>query len=246
METDKEIVVENPYGFIYITTNMKNGMKYLGQRKLNQGWQSYLGSGMKLKKDIKTFGKLNFSRNIICFCDTPEELNQTEYDLSIFLNVVESPDWYNLVYGGGVSYGWHPSEETLKKKSLAFSGEKHPNYGKHHSEETKKKIGDAQRGEKAHWYGATGSKNPNYNNHKLAGKNNPMYGKTNENNPRARKVVQLTKDGVFIKEWPCIKVASIELKICSTNIVMCCRKTYKSAGGFVWIYADEYYINNTK
>lgn len=246
MQINEGKIIDNPYGFIYITTNMVNGMKYLGQKKFSKGWKSYLGSGVKLKRDLKTFGKSNFIRNIICFCNTPEELNQVEFDLSVFLNVVESLDWYNLVYGGGTSYGWHPSEETLKKKSISFSGVKHPNYGKHLSEETKKKIGDAQRGEKARWYGATGNKNPNYGNHKLAGKNNPMYGKRNEQNPRARKVVQLTKDGTFIKEWQCIKIAGVELNICATNIVMCCRKIYKSAGGFIWIYADEYYNSQNK
>ena len=60
METNKETTVENPYGFIYITTNMKNGMKYLGQRKFNQGWQSYLGSGMRLKKRHKNIWKIKF------------------------------------------------------------------------------------------------------------------------------------------------------------------------------------------
>lgn len=246
MKTNEEKNIEIPYGFIYITTNMINGMRYLGQKKFSKGWEFYLGSGVEFKKDLKTFRKSNFIRNIIHICNTPEELNQAEYDLSVFLNVVEDSNWYNLVYGGGTTYGWHPSKETLRKKSIAFSGDKNPNYGKPRSDETKKKIGDAQRGEKAHWYGATGDKNPNYGNHKLAGENNPMYGKTNEKNPRARKVVQLTKDGQFIKEWQCIKVAGTELCICATNIVMCCRKIYKSAGGFVWMYADEYYNLHNK
>lgn len=35
MET-KEKVIEEPYGFIYITTNMVNGMKYLGQKKFGK------------------------------------------------------------------------------------------------------------------------------------------------------------------------------------------------------------------
>lgn len=101
METTEK-VIENPYGFIYITTNMVNGKRYLGQKRFDCGknWVTYLGSGKTLEKAIKKYGKENFSKNIVCFCYSEEELNQAEYDLSIFLNVVENLDWYNLKEGG--------------------------------------------------------------------------------------------------------------------------------------------------
>lgn len=41
-----------------------------------------------------------------------------------------------------IKKGKHPSEETLKKLSVATKGENNPNFGKHHSEETKRKIGE--------------------------------------------------------------------------------------------------------
>ena len=85
METNEKVINE-PYGFIYITTNMVNGKRYLGQKRFELGkdWYSYLGSGKYLKRAIKKYRRENFSRNIVCFCYSEDELNKSEYDLSVF------------------------------------------------------------------------------------------------------------------------------------------------------------------
>ena len=124
-----------PYGFVYITTNMVNGKKYIGQRGFSDGWQTYLGSGIVFKQALKKYGKENFVRKIVCICNSEEELNDVEYQLSVLLDVVESDDYYNLVYGGGTSRGWHPSQETkdkigAKMKERLANPENHPMYGK--------------------------------------------------------------------------------------------------------------------
>ena len=122
METNEKVINE-PYGFIYITTNMVNGKRYLGQKRIEFGidWHSYLGSGKALKTAIKLYGKENFSRNIVYFCYSEDELNQVEYDLSVFLDVVKSPDWYNMVLGGKGKSGYKMSEEQIeanRKKAI--------------------------------------------------------------------------------------------------------------------------------
>ena len=61
----EERIINEPYGFIYITTNMVNGRKYLGQKGFDKDWKSYLGSGTAFKKAIEKYGKDNFSRNIM-------------------------------------------------------------------------------------------------------------------------------------------------------------------------------------
>lgn len=130
-----EEVIENPYGFIYITTNMCDGKRYLGQKKFDNEWQNYLGSGTVFKRAVKKYGKENFVRNIIDIAYSDNELNQKEYDYSVFLNVVDSNDWYNLVYGGGTTTGYHASNETKRKignkaKERFANPENHPMYGK--------------------------------------------------------------------------------------------------------------------
>lgn len=141
-QVDESVIyreVRDPYGFIYITTNLKNGMRYLGQKIFSPGWQNYLGSGVAIKKVIKEAKKNNelhtLHRDIVTVCYSDKELNQIEYDLSVFFDVVDSPDWYNLVLGGGTSRGWHPSEETKRKigdkaKERLANPENHPWYGK--------------------------------------------------------------------------------------------------------------------
>lgn len=130
--------IKDPYGFIYITTNLLNGMRYLGQKSFSQdNWKTYLGSGVAFTNALKKYGKENFKKNIILICDSAEELNQAEYELSVFFDVVESEDWYNLVLGGGTSRGWHPSEETKRKigektKERLSDKTNHPLYGKKH------------------------------------------------------------------------------------------------------------------
>ena len=127
--------IKDPYGFIYITTNLINGMRYLGQKKFSDRWQDYLGSGSLFKKALNKYGKENFKRNIVLICYSTEELNQVEYDLSVLLDVVKSKDWYNLVLGGGTSRGWKPTEETRRKigdatRERLSDPTNHPRYGK--------------------------------------------------------------------------------------------------------------------
>lgn len=161
-----EIIIDKPYGFIYITTNIINGKRYLGQKKFDDRWQSYLGSGEILKKAIKKYGKENFARNIIDIAYSDDELSQKEYDYSVFFNVVESDDWYNLVYGGSTINGYKFSEEQRKHMSEIRRGERHPLYGKFHTDETKEKIRTALKGkyvgENHHNYGKQLSEETKY------------------------------------------------------------------------------------
>ena len=134
-----EEVIKDPYGFIYITTNMCDGKRYLGQKRFDDEWQNYLGSGTVFKRAIKKYGKENFVRNIIDIAYSEDELNQKEYDYSVFLDVVESNDWYNLVYGGGATSGYKFSDEQKKKMSESRKG-------RVLSEEARRHMSEAQKG----------------------------------------------------------------------------------------------------
>ena len=53
----------------------------------------------------------------------------------------------------------------------------------------------------------------------------------------SKKVLQFTKSGEFIKEWPSINEAAQQLGIAHSNICRCCNRKLKSAGGYIWEYA---------
>ena len=52
------------------------------------------------------------------------------------------------------------------------------------------------------------------------------------------KVLQYSKDGIFIREWNSATQGDKELNIFQPNICKCCKGKLKSAGGFIWKYKD--------
>lgn len=57
--------------------------------------------------------------------------------------------------------------------------------------------------------------------------------------PKHTKIYQYDLNGNFIKTWNYIKEASETLNICQSNISLCCIGSYKSAGGYIWRYANK-------
>lgn len=94
--------IKEPYGFVYITTNIINGIRYIGQKIFDNwyGWKNYLGSGIEIKKAIKKYGKENFTRDIVAIAYSREELDDLEIKWIKNYNAVESKDFYNIAQGG--------------------------------------------------------------------------------------------------------------------------------------------------
>lgn len=88
------------YGYIYLTTNLVNGRKYIGQHKSNTFDSKYLGSGKILKQAILKEGVQNFTLDILEVCESKEQLDQAEAYYIQKYNAVESSDFYNLKEGG--------------------------------------------------------------------------------------------------------------------------------------------------
>lgn len=145
---------------IYLTTNLINNKKYIGQHYgyLND---NYIGSGNTLKKAIEKYGKENFKKEILEICDSYEEMNEAEKKWIKEYNAVQSEEFYNIATGGfnsnpcaGLSV--KAEQERRRKLSNAVKGEKnyfygkhycgkdHPMYGKHHTEEAKQKMHNAK------------------------------------------------------------------------------------------------------
>lgn len=216
------IEIQEPYGFIYITTNMVNGKRYIGQKMFygKKKWQNYLGSGKLLKKAIKKYEKENFTRDIVDIAYSQDELDKLEIEWIKNYNAIEDENYYNIALGGngGNTFSGKSEEELLK---------------------IKKKISNSLRG----------NLNPNFGNHKLKGvllgNLNPMYGKNHSMEAKERmskarkgkkhtwgstnkKVICLTTGLIF----GCIKQAGDFYTVKAQNISSNCIKPYinKSAG----------------
>lgn len=57
----------------------------------------------------------------------------------------------------------------------------------------------------------------------------------------SKPVLQYTLDMVFVAEYPSTQEASRQTGICQSSICSCCRGLYgfKTAGGYIWKYADN-------
>lgn len=102
------------YYFVYETTNLINGKKYRGIHKTNKIEDGYLGSGLRMKMALLKYGKENFSRTILEFCSSYDELIELE---KIYVDEVWILDRsnYNLKTGGQSS--GILSDESKKKIS---------------------------------------------------------------------------------------------------------------------------------
>lgn len=88
------------YGYIYLTENLINGKKYIGQHRHETFDEKYYGSGVLLGKAIDKYGKENFKVTLICECFSEEELNAQERLFIEQHDAVKSTEYYNIADGG--------------------------------------------------------------------------------------------------------------------------------------------------
>lgn len=84
------------------------------------------------------------------------------------------------------------------------------------------------------------SKNPLSLKHMSENNAKTMLGKLGADCPNSVTIIQLTKDGQFIRRWSAAREVERELGINHGDICSCCRGKLKSAGGFRWVYASNY------
>ena len=87
------------FNYFYKITNNLNGNFYYGIHSTNNIDDGYMGSGLKLKRAFKKYGIENFSKEIIKFFDTREELSDYEADVVTEVLVNDS-NCYNTSLGG--------------------------------------------------------------------------------------------------------------------------------------------------
>ena len=214
---------------IYLTTNIINGKKYIGKDTNNRS--NYLGSGTYIKQAIQEYGKNNFKKTILEYCNSKEELIlKEEYWLKKF-DAENNPEFYNKTnksFGNSgqteegkrkisiAKKGWQPTKEQKIKMSENRKG--HLIY----TEEWKQKISQSTKGIK---------KSEDWKKQQSENKK----GNTN----RRKKVIQYDVNGNFIKEWDYVLEAAYSLgKKTGAAITEVCSGKRKSIYGYIWKYKN--------
>jgi group I intron endonuclease len=83
---------------IYETINKINGKRYIGKDKHND--PNYLGSGKILNKAIKKYGKENFIKTILEYCDSEKHMAEREQHWIEITDAQRSDIYYNIGEGG--------------------------------------------------------------------------------------------------------------------------------------------------
>jgi hypothetical protein len=121
----ENIDIPNVYGFIYITTHIPTGKKYLGKKSLfhnikkkltkkqiseqtgrgrkptteiiqkESDWKIYYGSEEFIKQKIKKGKQEEFTREIIQFVEDKKLLTYFECKYQFMYGVLESEEWLN-------------------------------------------------------------------------------------------------------------------------------------------------------
>lgn len=122
------------YGYIYLTTNLINGMQYIGQHKADKFEpEKYIGSGRWLKRAIAKYGRDKFRCELIQICYSFDELNEREEYWIKHFDAVNSKMFYNVDAGGCTA-----PKTDLFRQHLKDAW----------TEERKKQLGDRVRGDK--------------------------------------------------------------------------------------------------
>lgn len=238
---------------IYMHTNKINGKKYIGQTSLDPDvrWKNGLGyaGSPHFYNAINKYGWDNFEHEIIKDSLSLNEANKLEKEFIKKYNTTDPNFGYNIMPGGKNSpmpdevrekiskskMGHEVTAEARKKISenhADFSGKNNPRYGVHLSEETRAKISANNKS----WM-MKGIKRSEETKRKMRENHADFSG---ANHPQARAVVQLDLDGNYIATFPTAKEAAKSICQRGPNITICCQNHHRTAGGYMWRYADEY------
>lgn len=83
---------------LYKTTNLINGRYYIGAHKTDKLKDSYLGSGLAIKRAIKQYGRSNFIKEILAVVNNEQDMYNKEREL--IEQHISDPLCYNLMEGG--------------------------------------------------------------------------------------------------------------------------------------------------
>ena len=207
--------ITNPSGAIYIGKSKNIISRFKDYKHLKEN-----NKQTKIYNSLQKYGWIKHTFEIIEECSKLNLNKQERY----------WQDYYNSFYKGlnciltqTNSKSGKLSKETCLKKSKSMKG-KYIRKGSTHSDESKQLMSDIAKGKPKPW---------------LKGRTAPGLGRTrteNELNKMRKVVIQLSKQGEFIQEWPSIREASIKTNTYDSGITLCCKGKLKTAGGYIWKY----------
>jgi hypothetical protein len=113
--------------YLYLTTNLLTHEFYVGVRtsKCVPEYDSYLGSGLRLKRAIQKYGRNNFYKRVLRVFSTRAEANRAEIEhvTDAFLSL---PGCLNLAPGGQGGNIYERTREINEKIAAAQRGKKKP------------------------------------------------------------------------------------------------------------------------
>ena len=219
--------------YVYETTNLINGKKYIGKRTCNCPIEEdkYMGSGKYIKRAFNKYGKENFKKEILQICENEDMAFEWEKVYIEQVKAYSSDKYYNIASGGegGFANFAGKSQEELELWKTRMSESRK---GRVITKEWMDKILDTR---KLKSIGV--------------GETNPMYGIKGKNNPVSKPVVMIDFDGNIVREFECIREANdyIENPKASSLISRVCING-GTAYDYLWLFKEEYgtLINENK
>lgn len=221
---------ENHYNCIYMYIS-PSGKMYIGKAiDFNKRYKTHIyASNNKNCKDynvpfhnaIRKYGIENFKIKILAEDLKLEELGYWEnYYIEKYNLYAKNGKGYNIANGGqgGNNFAGKTNEEMeevkkhMRENHFDCTGKNHHQYGKPRTETEKNNI----------------SKGLN-----KAKENGTKIGR------KGKKIYQFDKDMNLIKIWDIAMDIQRELNIDNSAIIKCCKGKRKTAGGYIWKYAED-------
>ena len=140
-------------GCIYRILCKTTGKSYIGQFRLddpkyriNRHWRdAEKGSKCIIHQAMNKYGKEDFTVEVLCICNTQDELNTKEQEYIDLHHSMCNDNGYNMVAGGkGRAPNFHHKEEHKEKMSKLMTD-------RIVSDETKRRISEARKGVPLNW-----------------------------------------------------------------------------------------------
>lgn len=217
-----------------------SGKRYVGisnnpEKRWNNG-KGYIKNYL-FYRAIEKYGWNNFTHEILYENLSIDEAGEIEKKLINNWNLMDPNFGYNLREGGNGKFSEH-SRYLMSKSRKGNTN----SVGQYHSLENRKQISESL---KKYYKEHSVSKMDMSNNkdyQKIVARKQELthlkrsLATSGTNNPSARAIKQLDKNGNLIEEFAYATLAAKKYNLDLSSIIKCCRGKLKTCGGYKWEY----------